>query len=102
MASKVGKRPIRTLSAHEKLEAIRRVHDGESKASVARDIGVPESTLRGWCKNEDKISYLSRQSSPENEDSVGEPKEKKHKICGEYFVLFLCFVDRLHNHHLYS
>ena len=25
------------------------------KAAVARDIGVPESTLRGWCKTEDKI-----------------------------------------------
>lgn len=73
--SKVGKRPLRSLSAHEKMDAIRRVHDGESKASVARDIGVPESTLRGWCKNEDKILYLSRQSTPETDDS--EPREKK-------------------------
>lgn len=81
MSSKPGKRPLRSLTAHEKLDAIRRVHDGESKASVARDIGVPESTLRGWCKNEDKISYLSRQSSPETEDSIpGEPKEKKQKV----------------------
>ncbi|XP_018332448.1 protein distal antenna-like [Agrilus planipennis] len=76
-----GKRPLRTLSAHEKLDAIRRVHDGESKASVARDIGVPESTLRGWCKNEDKISYLSRQSTPENDETspLSEPKEKRSK-----------------------
>lgn len=81
MSAKAGKRPLRSLTAHEKLDAIRRVHDGESKASVARDIGVPESTLRGWCKNEDKISYLSRQSSPETDDSVHlEPKEKKAKI----------------------
>lgn len=75
MSSKFGKRPLRSLSAHEKMDAIRRVHDGESKASVARDIGVPESTLRGWCKNEDKILYLSRQSTPETDDS--EPKDKK-------------------------
>lgn len=81
MSAKAGKRPLRSLTAQEKLDAIRRVHDGESKASVARDIGVPESTLRGWCKNEDKISYLSRQSSPESVDSVnGEPKEKKQKV----------------------
>lgn len=81
MSAKAGKRPLRSLTAHEKLDAIRRVHDGESKASVARDIGVPESTLRGWCKNEDKISYLSRQSSPETDDSLHlEPKEKKSKI----------------------
>lgn len=77
--STTTKRPIRSLTAHEKLEAIRRVHEGESKASVARDIGVPESTLRGWCKNEDKISYLSRQSSPESNDDI-EPKEKRTKV----------------------
>lgn len=70
---------MRSLTAHEKLDAIRRVHEGESKASVARDIGVPESTLRGWCKNEDKISYLSRQSSPDSNEDV-EPKEKRQKM----------------------
>ncbi|RZC37952.1 CENP-B N and/or HTH 28 domain containing protein [Asbolus verrucosus] len=79
MSGKNAKRSVRAISAHGKLEAIRRVHDGESKASVARDIGVPESTLRGWCKNESKISYLSRQSSPDTDESV-EPKEKRPKI----------------------
>lgn len=77
MTTKAAKRPLRSLSAHEKMEAIRRVHKGESKAAVARDIGVPESTLRGWCKNEDKIQYLSRQSTPETDDS--EPREKRHR-----------------------
>lgn len=43
----------------EKLEAIHRVRNGESKASVARSIAVPESTLRGWCKNEARIFHLS-------------------------------------------
>jgi len=32
-----------------------RVRNGESKTAVARDIDVPESTLRGWCKAEEKI-----------------------------------------------
>ncbi|XP_017779701.1 PREDICTED: protein distal antenna [Nicrophorus vespilloides] len=80
MSAKPAKRPLRSLTAHEKLVAIRRVHDGESKAAVARDIGVPESTLRGWCKNEEKISYISRQSSPDTDDSLQyEPKEKRTK-----------------------
>lgn len=80
MSAKAGKRPLRSLTAHEKLVAIHRVHDGESKASVARDIGVPESTLRGWCKNEDKISYMSRQSSPETDEATNEHKEKRQKM----------------------
>ncbi|KAL3285626.1 hypothetical protein HHI36_000158 [Cryptolaemus montrouzieri] len=80
MSAKAGKRPMRPLSTREKLEAIRRVHEGESKASVARDIGVPESTLRGWCKNEDKISLLSRQSSPETDESNEHHQDKKRKL----------------------
>lgn len=62
MSSSKGKRPLRHLTAADKIEAIQRIHDGESKASVARDIGVPESTLRGWCKNEEKLRYMARQS----------------------------------------
>lgn len=50
-----GKRPMRAMTPQEKMDAIGRVHTGESKAAVARDIGVPESTLRGWCKAEEKI-----------------------------------------------
>lgn len=49
----------KNLTAQEKLTAIHRVRNGESKASVARSISVPESTLRGWCKNEERIFYLS-------------------------------------------
>ncbi|KAL0868980.1 hypothetical protein ABMA27_007302 [Loxostege sticticalis] len=78
MATK-GKRPMRALTPGDKIEAIQRVNDGESKASVARDIGVPESTLRGWCKNEDKLRYMtSRLSSPDTDKSNdGEPPDKR-------------------------
>ncbi|XP_069689741.1 protein distal antenna-like [Periplaneta americana] len=71
------KRPIRQLSVREKLDAIQRVHNGESKASVARDIGVPESTLRGWCKSEDKLRNVARScGTPESQHSVDEPDNK--------------------------
>ncbi|XP_024935979.1 protein distal antenna [Cephus cinctus] len=67
-STRPGKRPLRALSASEKMDAIQRVHEGESKASVARDIGVPESTLRGWCKSEHKIRGMARNSStPDSE-----------------------------------
>lgn len=76
MTSNKGKRPLRHLTAGDKIDAIQRIHDGESKASVARDIGVPESTLRGWCKNEEKLRYMSRQSGVDNKMSVEKLTEK--------------------------
>lgn len=63
MSTNISKRnsvPSRIVSPEEKLDAIHRVRNGETKAAVARDINIPESTLRGWCKNQDKISYLSK------------------------------------------
>ncbi|KAM7359692.1 protein distal antenna isoform 1-T5 [Cochliomyia hominivorax] len=88
-----GKRPLRSLTPSDKVHAIQRIHDGESKASVARDIGVPESTLRGWCKNEDKLRFMSRQSAAEkmsgegltekldgNTNLLGGPPEKRPRM----------------------
>lgn len=42
-------------SIKQKLELIERVRKGESKAKIGREFGIPESTLRGWCKEEDKL-----------------------------------------------
>uniref|UniRef100_A0A1B0G0W6 HTH psq-type domain-containing protein n=1 Tax=Glossina morsitans morsitans TaxID=37546 RepID=A0A1B0G0W6_GLOMM len=74
-----GKRPLRSLTPSDKVHAIQRIHDGESKASVARDIGVPESTLRGWCKNEDKLRFMSRQSAA---DKMAESFNDKLEAAG--------------------
>ena len=62
-----NKRPARQLTIQQKLMAIERVNRGESKASVARATGVPESTLRGWCKNEIKLYNLANKDSPSPE-----------------------------------
>ncbi|XP_033217806.1 protein distal antenna-like [Belonocnema kinseyi] len=53
-------------SPAEKIEAIERVKNGERKSSVARDIGIPESTLRGWCKSVEKIQNMANTFSPES------------------------------------
>lgn len=59
------KKRTRSLNAIEKLQAIVRVSvNGETKASVARSLGVPESTLRGWCKNHHKIRHQVRMLCP--------------------------------------
>lgn len=67
--AKQSRRSVRSLSVQEKVHAIDRVHEGESKASVARDIGVPESTLRGWCKGEEKLRGIVARSSGGNSSS---------------------------------
>lgn len=50
MQHRKNKRGLQQLSDAQKLEAITKVQKGETKAAVAREFGVPESTLRGWCK----------------------------------------------------
>nr|XP_023024562.1 protein distal antenna-like [Leptinotarsa decemlineata] len=41
----------RRYSRDMKLRALARIQEGETKASVARELNVPESTIRGWCKS---------------------------------------------------
>ncbi|XP_037952657.1 protein distal antenna-related-like [Teleopsis dalmanni] len=77
-----GKRPLRNLTPSDKVRAIQRIHNGETKASVSRDIGVPESTLRGWCKNEQKLRFMCRQMSVDQMSLPGleNPPEKRTKL----------------------
>lgn len=77
-----GKRPLRNLTPNDKVRAIQRIHNGETKASVSRDIGVPESTLRGWCKNEQKLRFMCRQLGTDNLGlpSLDTPPEKRAKF----------------------
>ena len=85
-STRVGKRPMKTVTAAEKMDAIRRVSEGESKASVARDIGVPESTLRGWCKAESKIRRLTEPatlSSGSNSPSSSSGAAAPHAVSSD-------------------
>uniref|UniRef100_H3AJ53 HTH CENPB-type domain-containing protein n=1 Tax=Latimeria chalumnae TaxID=7897 RepID=H3AJ53_LATCH len=50
---RMGKR--KAYNVHEKLELIDRIHAGQSKAKISHDTGVPESTLRGWLKEEYRL-----------------------------------------------
>jgi len=67
-----ARRAVRSLSVLEKLAAIDRVHNGESKAAVARDLSVPESTLRGWCKSEEKLRGCSTRQNSASPSSLSE------------------------------
>ena len=45
----------KSYSVREKLVVVARVQNGESQANVSHDNGVPQSTIRGWLKDEQKL-----------------------------------------------
>ena len=78
------KRKTISYSTSEKMLAITRVNNGETKAAVGRDMNVPESTLRGWCKDEKKIRkiYSLTLSSNGQDDNLSrqEPPTKRRRL----------------------
>ena len=60
-----GKKKRKAFSITEKLEAIDRAKT-MGRPKVCRELGLSESTLRGWVKEEDKLrSYSSSMDSQE-------------------------------------
>lgn len=45
----------KAYSIKEKLNTVERVKAGEPRSKILRDMGIPDSTLRGWMKDEDKL-----------------------------------------------
>ena len=48
-------RKRKAYSISEKLALVNRVRSGETQAKVSRELGLAESTLRGWLKDEEKL-----------------------------------------------
>ena len=45
----------KNYTIEEKLQVIEKVKSGVSKASIFRESGIPEGTIRGWVKEEEKL-----------------------------------------------
>ncbi|KAH8238695.1 hypothetical protein KR038_001843 [Drosophila bunnanda] len=58
-----GKRPRVQVSLDEKERAIARIRGGETKAGISRELGVPESTVRGWVKRAEQ--RMAREATPQ-------------------------------------
>jgi len=43
----------------DKVNAVERVNNGGSQAKVSHDLGVSESTLRGWLKDKEELLFIS-------------------------------------------
>uniref|UniRef100_A0A8C4RFE6 HTH CENPB-type domain-containing protein n=1 Tax=Erpetoichthys calabaricus TaxID=27687 RepID=A0A8C4RFE6_ERPCA len=50
-----NKRKHASYDVQQKLDVIERIRNGETRIKVSRELGVPESTLRGWIKDENKL-----------------------------------------------
>lgn len=48
----------KAYSIADKLKIIERVKKGETKASISRECGIPEGTIRGWVKEEHKLRHF--------------------------------------------
>ena len=60
ISKKILSKPKRkSYSVNEKLNVTERIRSGETKARLSRQTDIPESTRRGWLKEEANIkNYL--------------------------------------------
>ncbi|XP_068146796.1 protein distal antenna-related [Drosophila tropicalis] len=66
-----GKRPRVQVSLDDKERAIARIRNGETKAGISRELGVPESTVRGWVKRaEQRIARDAIEQHPGNAPTI--------------------------------
>ena len=63
----------KAYSVAEKLAVVDRLKNGESQAQVSRSLGVAESTMRGWIKDESRL----RKFSSEMEDAGNSRKRQR-------------------------
>lgn len=48
-------RKRKAYSITEKLGVVDRIRSGETQVKVSRELGIADSTLRGWLKDEEKL-----------------------------------------------
>jgi len=78
----MGKR--KAYAVKEKLYLVQRIRDGESQASISRETGVPESTLRGWLKDQEKLKKFAIETQ-----DIGGLKRKRTTTASDTSLLFI-------------
>ena len=64
-------RKRKQFSIKDKIDIIDQVKNGKSRSAVTKEFSVPEATLRGWLKDEDRLrSSLSEMDNPEQKRSI--------------------------------
>ena len=78
----------------EKLKAVDRVKKGEAKTKVGRDIGAPESTVRRWVREEDKLRQFI--DNIEHDEGLARKKARTAKDSDLDQAVYTWFVQRRH------
>lgn len=87
-----GNKKRKSYTVEEKLAIIDRVKKGTSKAHLKRELGIPESTIRGWMQEEERLlSFL------DNVDKTSALLRKKTRMGKQSDLdkcLFVWFVQK--------
>ena len=59
MATNQTSRKRKAYSIIEKLQIVHQIWQGQMQAKVEKELGIPESTLRGWLKDANKLREAS-------------------------------------------
>ncbi|KAH3872425.1 hypothetical protein DPMN_035641 [Dreissena polymorpha] len=59
------------FSIVEKIEIIDKIKAGQSRTSIIKEFGVPEGTLRGWLKDEEKLRTAISEMTPQTRNANG-------------------------------
>ena len=78
----------------EKRKAVHRVKKGEAKTKVGRDIGAPESTVRRWVLEEEKLRQFI--DTIEHDEGLARKKARTAKDSDLDQAVYTWFVQRRH------
>ncbi|XP_066903338.1 jerky protein homolog-like [Halyomorpha halys] len=82
----------KSYTVEEKLAIINRVKNGASKAQLKRELGIPESTIRGWVDEEEKlISFIN---NVDNNSALRRKRTRMGKLSDLEKCLFTWFVQK--------
>lgn len=79
----------------EKLEFINKVKSGATKASISREYGIPEGTIRGWMNDEIKLTKFVNELDDNSTLKRKKVRLGNHVILDKY--LYKWFIEKKKN-----
>ena len=67
----------KSYTVRVKLELVTRMRNGEAQCKISREMGIPESTLRGWLK--DEVKLIGFVHTLQDDDSLRRKKTRRSR-----------------------